>query len=298
MTRLHQLAFCAVMAMAVSVGAQNPRGTVALLKNQSVGTNAALALTEKCPVAYFRKLLAMSPEERELSLTNRPPAVRARLLAKVSEYEALSPDDRELRLRATELRWYLTPLMRLPRAERGPQLARVPKNLRDLVQTRLEQWDILPPPLQEEFLANARTLPYFAHVQTTNDPAVALRQKLIAAQFNQFFELTPDEKEAALNTLSDAERAEMEKTLKTFDRLPPQQRQLCVRNYAKFAGMSATERAEFLKNAQRWAQMSPNERQAWRDLVAQVPLWPPMPQDAPPAPPEVPVPPNPATHSN
>jgi hypothetical protein len=69
----------------------------------------------------------------------------------------------------------------------------------------------------------------------------------------------------------------MEKTLQTFAQLPPQQRIRCLRNYAKFAGMSAAERAEFLKNAEHWSQMSPKERQTWRDLVAQVPVWPPLP---------------------
>src|ERR1700676_5589096 len=53
------------------------------------------------PVAFFRHLLAMSPKQREDYLTNRPPQMRARILAKVHEYESLSPDDRELRLRAT-----------------------------------------------------------------------------------------------------------------------------------------------------------------------------------------------------
>jgi hypothetical protein len=41
--------------------------------------------------------------------------------------------------------------------------------------------------------------------------------------------------------------------------------------------MSPQDRAEFLKNAERWSQISPKERQAWRDLVAQVPQWPPLP---------------------
>jgi len=34
----------------------------------------------------------MSPVERNQSLTNRPPEVRARILAKVREYLALGPD--------------------------------------------------------------------------------------------------------------------------------------------------------------------------------------------------------------
>jgi hypothetical protein len=229
------------------------------------------------PVDFFRQLLAMPPAERLKSLTNRPAAARARIMAKVHEYLALDPDERELRLRATELRWYLTPLFRVAEADRAARLAQVPENLRGLVQSRLEQWEVLPPQMQQEFLANDQTLPYFAHIETTNPPAANPEQQKIADQFNQFFELTPMEKRQTLNTLSAAERVQMEQTLQSFEKLPPEQRLLCVRNYAKFASMSDTDRVKFMKNAQSWSRMSPKERQAWRDLVAQVPIWPPMP---------------------
>src|SRR5438094_235453 len=64
------------------------------------------------PVDSFRQLLAMPPRDREHYLSDKPPEIRARLLDKVKEYQALGPDERELRLRATELRWYLLPLLR------------------------------------------------------------------------------------------------------------------------------------------------------------------------------------------
>jgi len=261
----------------------------------------------KSPVDQFRELLAMSPAEREHSLTNRPVATRTRILAKVREYAALDPNERELRLRATELRWYLLSLLHEPPTNRAARLATVPDELRPLIQSRLQKWDALPPAMQQEFFESERTLRYFSHVDPSNRPpppplppgaelaggqalSEAQRQKL-AAQFNQFFELTPAEKEKTLNTLSDAERRQMEKTLATFSQLSPQQRRQCVRGFAEFAGMSVAEKQEFLKNAQRWSQLSPKERQAWRDLVSHVPEWPPMPPEflppMPPGPPQM-----------
>ncbi|HTV76036.1 MAG TPA: hypothetical protein VMD57_03480, partial [Candidatus Baltobacteraceae bacterium] len=72
----------------------------------------ASALTQaRSPVEFFRQLLAMTPDERDNCLKIHPPEIRERILAKVAEYEALDPDERELRLRATELRWYLMPLL-------------------------------------------------------------------------------------------------------------------------------------------------------------------------------------------
>ncbi len=256
----------------------------------------------KSPVDLFRELLAMTPAGRKNYLTNRPPAVRARILAKVREYEALDPNERELRLRATELRWYLLPLMHESPTNRTARLATIPADLQPLLKNRLRQWDILPPALKAEFLASERTLRYFTHVDPSNSPSLPplpqdqrrhhnpsgpdlahwntlseeQRQK-IAAQCSRFFELTPMEKKKTLNTRSDAERQQMEKTLETFGKLPPAQRRKCIRAFTEFAGLSAQEKQDFLKNAQRWSQMSPKERQTWRDLVTHVPEWQPLP---------------------
>ncbi len=266
------------------------------------------------PVDFFRQLLAMTPDEREQYLKNHPPETRARILAKVQEYLEMDPNERELRLRATELRWYLMPLMQTAPTNRATELANVPDNLRDLVVSRLRQWDILPPPIQQEFLNNEDTLAYFSHVdpsasangngaaqsavngQPGGMPLTDSQRRRISEQFEKFFQLTQLEEQKTLNTLSDAERAQMEKTLQTFGNLSPQQRSECIRAYTKFAAMPPQDRAEFLKNAERWSQMSPKERQAWRDLVAQVPQWPPMPQIffSPPMPP---TPPHPAAQS-
>jgi hypothetical protein len=239
------------------------------------------------PVGFFRRLLAMSPGDRENFLTNKPPEVRERLLAKIQEYQALGADERELRLRATELRWYLMPLLRDAPTNRAVRLSQAPDDIRDLVKARLMQWEILPPTLQKEFLDNERTLHYFSHVDATNaapDSEQARwnalpenQRQTVTAQFNQFFELTPMEKQKALGTLSETEREQMEKTLQSFDKLPPAQRVECIRAYSKFAGMTPQARVEFLKNAERWSQMSPAERKAWGDLAAHVPQWPPLP---------------------
>ena len=253
------------------------------------------------PVSYFRQLLAMTPQERANSLTNRPVEVRQRILAKVGEYLVLDPDERALRLDATELRWYLLPLLRASPDNRTALLAQVPDNLRALIKSRLDQWDALPLQARQEFLDNEQTLRYFSQMDTAtiaglapdqsrwNALPEAERQKVIAL-FNQLSTLNPDEKQKTLNTLSTAERAQMDQTLQTFSTLPPAQRAQCIRAYTEFASLSPAERAEFLKNADRWSQLTPKERQAWRDLVAQVPLWPPVPTAniMPPKPPTLP----------
>jgi hypothetical protein len=283
MNRLRQARWCLAICAAVQLAAfplfaGNPPKPPDPVKSFS-------APRTNSPVDLFRQLLAMTPDERENFLTNKPPEIRARILAKVAEYESLDPDERELRLRATELRWYLLPLLREPPEDRAAQLARVPDNLRELIQNRLEEWTILPPSLQQEFLEmDVSNNPAENSARGQSDVESAHWKSLSEAErrqitdgFNQFFELTPDEKQKTLNTLSDAERAQMEKTLQSFEKLPSAQRAECVSAFAKFASMDARQQAEFLKNAARWSEMSPAERQAWRDLVVNVPQWPPLP---------------------
>jgi hypothetical protein len=304
------LALLALAQMAVSpLSAQDSTSVPASAKSPPTPASIAPPVPQVVsPVNSFRQLLAMKPQERRDYLTNRPPEIRERILAKVREYLALDPNERELRLRATELRWYLMPLLREWPTNLAARLAQVPDDLRGLVQNRLGEWSILPPSLQQEFLDNEATLHYFSDVHSTNSPSPGGRsvpsdadqarwnalsendRGRITSEFNQFFDLTQVEKQKTLKTLSDAERAQMDKTLQTFGQLPPAQRRQCINAFTQFAGMSPAERAEFLKNAERWAQLPPQERQAWRDLVAQVPLWPPLPNALimPPTPPPLP----------
>lgn len=286
MIRLRQAIFGAAwLVLILSVRAQNPPTPALSGTNSNVDlsrlTPPSPAAANNSPVAFFRQLLVMPVAERSQALANRTPESRARIQAKIREYLALDANERELRLRATELRWYLAPLLRVPAADRAARVAQVPEDLRGLVQARLAQWDLLTTNVQQELIANERTVPYFARLEPPNPATFTPQSQELTQQLNQLFELTPAEKQSTLNTLSPAERVAMEKTLQAFGELPPALRQQCMRNYAKFAGMSAAERAEFLKNAERWAQMSPQERQAWRELVSHVPMMPPMPAAVP-----------------
>jgi len=277
----------------------------------------------RSPVAFFRQLLAMNALERKQALTNRSPENQKLILAKVREYAAMDPDQREERLQVTEMRWYLLPLMTAPATNRSAQLVSIPPRPRQLVEDRLREWDKLTPDVQQEWLGNEATIRYFTEIEGLSDEqrrkilegmSPERRQKLqegieqwsrmpadqrrkMISRFNQFFDLTAKDKEKALRTLSGPERRQIEKTLKTFESLPPDQRAKCVRAIAKYTSLSLAERQLFLKNAERWKLLPPSQRQAWRDLVNKLP--PPMPPDLPPMPPSPRAPrPTPAVATN
>ncbi len=69
----------------------------------------------------------------------------------------------------------------------------------------------------------------------------------------------------------------MEKTIADFKKLPVAARELCVRNFPKFAELTPQERRQFLYNVQEWETMTADDRQTWRKLVSKVPRMPPLP---------------------
>jgi hypothetical protein len=274
---------------------------VALSLHAQPAGNSASSPAPKSPVALFRELLAMTPGQRKEAIAIRPPDIQKRILVKLEEYEILPDPLRELRLRETELRWYLRPLMDEPRTNRPAALARIPEGLRAQVEERLKTWDILPPELQAQFKNDDLVASYFSQVvfATPEEKQAILRtipdgrreelekglgrwqgmsedqrQKTLAG-FNQFFQLTPDEKQKALDNFPDDERSEMTKTLASYSNLTLKQRAQCLSSFQEFARMSIVERQQFLKNAERWREMTPKERQKWRDLVNAAPIMPP-----------------------
>jgi hypothetical protein len=274
--------------------------TLAFLCTPLLGQPVDESAAVKSPVALFRELLAMTPAQREEAIANRPAGTQKRILEKLNEYELLPEELRNLRLRETELRWYLRPLMDEPRTNRAASMVRIPEELRDEVQQRLELWDLLPPPLQEQFRNDDLIASYFAQARSATPQQLADLMRIIPpaereklqkgldgwgamsesarqsalAGFNKFFELTPQEKEKALNLISEEERVQMEQTLTAYEHLTPEQRKQCISSFEKFAQMSIAERQQFLKNAERWRDMTPEERAKWRQLVSVAPIIP------------------------
>jgi len=271
----------------------------------------------RSPVALFRQLLAMNPAEKKSFLSNYSSETQKRILEKLREYEALTPEQGELRLRVTELWYYLPPLMLAPSGERASRLAAIPEELRGLLEIRLQRWDELPPDKQKELLDNQTALHYLfqftnstpiqqSQILTSMSPAqrVALAEGInkwqalsedqrqnLTRRFEEFFGLTSREQDKTLRVLSEPERRQIETTLVVYRRMSGLQRRQCMSSFEKFANLTPTERQEFIQDAARWKAMMPSERQAWRKLVYNLSRQPPLPPGL--RPPPLPPPPRP-----
>jgi hypothetical protein len=263
-------------------------------------TNQAGAIV-RSPIAEFRELLAMDPAARETALKEKSEKYQAWFQEKQAEYGNLSPTERELRLRTTELRWYLLPLMRVPSDKRADWVASVPTVFRSHIEGRLQQWDKLSRDLQSEVLENELTIAYFGRLEGTSrvqqqailarmsqgrrekleqdlkafrSLAPEKRQRLLS-QFSEFFDLNDREKTRILGELPNSERSQVARDLQAMENLPPAQRAACLKSLEKFASMSSEQQLVFMNNAEEWQKLTPGERQLWRNLVTELPPMPP-----------------------
>jgi hypothetical protein len=257
----------------------------------------------KSPVESFRELLAMSSDELAKALAGKPAEQRQAILDKIREYKLFPPEESELRLQSTELRWYLLPAMEMSVSNRSQYLALIPERMRKLVEERLKFWDIHPPPMQKELLEKEHADRIYAQLQiSTREQRTNIlaslpsdqRERLEAGYdrframseaerhktfdgLSQFFNLTQVERQKILRNLSDTEVQQMQRMLTALGPLSEKRRMVCIQSFARFISMNAVERREFLNSAKRWDKMPDTEREAWRKLVSNVPPSPAMP---------------------
>jgi Spy/CpxP family protein refolding chaperone len=251
------------------------------------------------PVQFFRKLLAMDEPQREAALTNRSPAQRKILIQKLHEYDLLPPEAREIRLRQTELRWYVQTLIKIPSSDRATRLDQVPETDRPLIVERLRQWDELPADVQKQFLDNQEAVSAYLERKTspvsTPLPAPTARQIQLDREmkhlenlpqdqrqkmcdlFQKFFDLDPRQKQKTLGVLTESERLQIEHNVSSYTHLPPDQRTQRISSFKRLVTMAPEDRETFLKNAAQWQRLSPKERELWRHLVSKLPPMPPTP---------------------
>jgi hypothetical protein len=257
------------------------------------------------PAAHFAELLAMSPAERERSLSDRTEKQRATIEKGLREYELLPAAERDARLHEMDLAWHVESLMKLPPAKRALRLANVPAALRPMVEERLRIFDLLPPDKQKESLAYPTTANFLLAAKppgpplpgaSTSPPPLPGEPSRLSANLREFLALSPREQQKALESLPPPERVSMARTLKTFADMQLEQRRICLDSLERFCRLNKEQRDEFFKNAARWKAMSPRERDTWRELIEIVP-------PAGPSPLRTPAPPGgetagPATASN
>ena len=249
------------------------------------------------PVDTFRKVLAMSPPEREKFLAELKPEKREIVALKLAEYQGLPVEQREQRLRALQTRVWVRQLIKLPATNRAERLAALKPADREAIEERLAKWDRLPAELQKEVLTNEIAIRYMAsapdHMFNPAMPPFPPDAR-VSQQLKHWGSLSKADRTEILNNfqyfledLSPADRAKAlaehpgMKRLAPITNLPKEERDRYLAGFKRFAALTPAERQKFLINAAHWEKMTPEQRQAWRVLAKK--LGPPS--GSPPPPP-------------
>lgn len=255
------------------------------------------------PMELFRVLLNTNSMGREAFLNTRTPEQRRLFEHKLAEYATLTPAQRELRLTLTDLRHYLLLFLHLPVEWRGTYLAQLPDAYRPMVAERLKMWDQLDEATRRELLQHEDLLAFLVRMENAPpvpqgfflaslpperrapmekalkvwNQAPAQHQQAMLARFKHFFQLSESEQRQVLDALPPDQRQAPEKFLAAFSRLPAEQREKYTAAVNRFLSLTPTEREQFLKNAMTWQTLTPEQRQAVKDMVSKVPPLPPLP---------------------
>jgi hypothetical protein len=186
---------------------------------------------------------------------------------------------------------------------RAAYLAALPADKRKLVEDRLRTWDILPPPLRDDVLANEKAVRFLTQVRSgekaeelmrgmSSEQRTELQQRvddynklpesrreITARNVEKFFGLEAEQRSETLSSLTDRERTVVTNAVARLSILPPTKRELAVEGLRKFKALSPAEQQEFMRTATRWQNMTEKERELWRQLTR-----PPMPPPMPPGP--------------
>ncbi|HKQ36539.1 MAG TPA: DUF3106 domain-containing protein [Verrucomicrobiae bacterium] len=236
------------------------------------------------PVDTFRKVLTMSPEDREKFLATLSADKRQIVMFKLEEYQGLSAEQREQRLRALQTRLWVRQLIKLPASNRVERLAALQPADRQAIEERLARWDRLPSELQTEVLTNEMAIRIIARspdsILNAAPPPLPPNAR-ISQQLQHWAGLSKAERTEILNNfqyfledISDNERAKVlaerpnvKNTLGPIATLPKQQRERYIAGMKRFAALTPAERRKFLFNAAQWEKMTPEQRESWRLLA-------------------------------
>jgi hypothetical protein len=256
----------------------------------------------------FQRLLAMEEEERRRALSSKSETVGKYLQSELRKYEEMPKEERETSLQGLHVWYYVRELVKYPPEARTNALPLIPEVEREPVKARLRRWDKLPQDLQKEIMDNERTIRYVVQfeglsrqeqkeIEVTLPPSLRRtwdekleewhaipteRRQRIYAHFQKFFELSPKERARVLETLSQQDRDQAEKSLQVvqeLEKLSPEDRAACIESFKNFAETPPKSDQLYLrlKTMQRWKEMSTRERDVWKRLMVLPGLAPPIP---------------------
>ena len=279
------------------------------LPDQTQETSLDRFFNQPSPVEKFRLLLEASSSELNSELDTYPEETRSRIRLKITEYRKLSVEKRRQKLVATELRWYLPPLLNVDQETRDLHLKKLEPILANVIYQRLLTWDTLPEDLKSSSSKSSLIIGHLSKAPSLNPPLPnpsASGTLASAAQpssqntpslpgapgnsgsvkasnpvseerlqrLQAYFGMSQEAKNATLKDASLMSDSIFMSRLNWLETMPEQLWERVLSHLIRFQELSAEEKKAFGQSIKTWNRLPQAEKQAMRNLVKRTPPFP------------------------
>lgn len=231
------------------------------------------------PISKFRTILNWSPEERSQFVKKQPANVQRILERKIMEYEALSESQREFRLIATELHFYLDPLLVGNRNIDPSAVQEVPPHLRKYIDQSVGFWNRIKPAHRDLLLAKKEAVSYLISISSRLYDLEKLMPKPAPEWDNlyNFLQLPHNKQLSFMKAYQIKPSIEMEKLLVAFQGLEDEEKRNCAHAFVCYLSFPNNLKTQFVDGLAEWSQKKPSERSIWREIASKYPRIRPVP---------------------
>ncbi len=260
----------------------NPQRLIIIIALTGLGLSLALAIETPrtaSPISHFRQLLELNTQQREAIILRQEPSTRRILERKLEEYASLSEGEKEFRLFATELHFYLEPMIGRDSSIEKIPADRIPDSIIPHLRTAMDFWNQLPVSQRDLLLSKKKAITYLITLTYSSArlSAIVPEQSDEWESLNRFLALSLDKQKAFLNSYGLAGNTRIVQVLEKMASLSADQRDRSVHALTCYLSFPPAMKDRFMDGVHTWNSMKPTERTVWRQIADRYPRVKPAP---------------------
>lgn len=235
--------------------------------------------SEQSPVSHFRTILLKEKSERESFVIRQTPPVQSVLRRKIKEYEAMPATEREFRLTATELHYYLDPIFVDNRPVSTQSISGIPPHLKVYANRAVGFWNQLETAHRDLLLSKKEAVSYLVGISYRSKTLESLTPKP-SKEWNglyHFLLLSEENQEKFCRYHGLQISPEMNELLGYLNKLDMEKRKRCAHAFVCYLSFPSDLKNRFQSGVNDWAAKKPYERSIWREIAGKYPKINPVP---------------------
>jgi hypothetical protein len=234
------------------------------------------------PIEHFRIVLNLSSEDLEKYILRQKPHVQPILRKKIEEYASLSRAEKDFRLRATELHYYLDSLLEHNSTVSLDSLPPLPESLKEEIMRAVHFWNNLSNAQRDLLFTKKATISYLVSLSRENVPPLPVNRPAISpewANMYHFLQLPYEKQKEFLGSDKLNQAPKMGKVLEAFSKLSVDEKERCANALVCFLSFPRDLQDRVADGLTYWNSLDPSERTVWREIAGRSPAILPMSND-------------------